>query len=38
MDSQKQMLDFNQAIHNNALQNLQRSSEMNPPLDSIFGQ
>ena len=36
MDSQKQMLQFNQAIHNNALQNLQRSSEMNPPLDNIF--
>lgn len=37
MEAQKQMLDFNQAIHNNALQNLQRSSEMSPPLDSMFG-
>tara|TARA_Y100001958_G_C21237545_1_gene564340 strand:+ start:1478 stop:2086 length:609 start_codon:yes stop_codon:yes gene_type:complete len=37
MEAQKQMLDFNQAIHNNALQNLQRNSEMSPPLDSIFG-
>lgn len=35
MESQKQMLNFNQAIHNNALQNLNKS-DMNPPLDSLF--
>jgi hypothetical protein len=42
MESQKQMLQFNQAIHNNALQNLVNrdnkvNNEMNPPLDNQYG-
>ena len=40
MESQKQMLKFNQALHNNALQNLvnrDQNNEMNPPLDNGFG-
>ena len=42
MDSQKQMLQFNQALHNNALQNLVNrdnkvNNEMNPPLDNQYG-
>lgn len=38
MESQKQMLQFNQALHNNALENLvNRDNNMNPPLDNQFG-
>tara|TARA_B100000683_G_C12225692_1_gene446940 strand:- start:169 stop:672 length:504 start_codon:yes stop_codon:yes gene_type:complete len=42
MESQKQMLQFNQALHNNALQNLVNrdnrvNNEMNPPLDNQYG-
>tara|TARA_B100001094_G_scaffold332055_1_gene402560 strand:+ start:1250 stop:1846 length:597 start_codon:yes stop_codon:yes gene_type:complete len=42
METQKQMLQFNQAIHNNALQNLVNrdnkvNNEMNPPLDNQYG-
>ncbi|MBI28500.1 MAG: hypothetical protein CMI95_01235 [Pelagibacteraceae bacterium] len=39
MESQKQMLKFNQALQNNALQNLvnrDQNNEMNPPLDNNF--
>ena len=42
MESQKQMLQFNQALHNNALENLVNrdnkvNNDMNPPLDNQFG-
>jgi len=43
MEQQKQMLQFNQAFHNNALQNLRdknnevQGSSMNPPLDNTYG-
>ena len=35
MEVQKQMLHFNQALQNNALQNIvNRDEMMNPPLDN----